>query len=136
MKAVVWWYKIRYKCFEGENEIVQNNGKWEIIHDREAKTDAELQGKEYVSEMKMHTEFKKWNTSMRWKEKHNEMCKLRINCKNTTHSKNIYNKRETWKKKRDYKEMGDKERPRLVHMKLLKNTNKYSEAEKCNISNA
>lgn len=43
--------------------------------DRTVKIDIELQGKEYVLEMEMHTELKKLNSSMN----NNEMCNLRPN---------------------------------------------------------
>lgn len=36
--------------------------------DRQDKMDVELQGKEHVLEMKMHTEFKKWKIWMRGKK--------------------------------------------------------------------
>jgi len=37
--------------------------------DRKVYIDAELQGKEHVSEIKMHIDLKKWNTSMKGEKK-------------------------------------------------------------------
>lgn len=44
--------------------------------DRKVKMDGKLQGKNQVLEMKMHTELKKWNSSMRGEKKKVMRCAI------------------------------------------------------------